>query len=185
MKLTINYDLIRKTLQAKENFGISKVISKHFKKASYWFGISATFNLAIGRRIEEALFSAIITANMILTLDVMEDLSKYKKFGDIDRKKDMHDLDNLANQLENANINTTGKLLLHSKEYETKYKIKLNEKKLPYLLQEKYILVPTYNNYSGDIKETSLLQEHEIGSKTYVLSLGSPSKKFKPAFSRI
>lgn len=37
----------------------------------------------------------------------------------------------------------------------------------------------------GDIIETSILQEHNLGSKEYILSIGSPNKvlKLKPAFN--
>ena len=93
-------------------------------------------------------------------------------------------LNTLVSQLNDLNVNTDYDLLLQSEHYETKYKIKLNEKKLPYLLESKYIMVPTYS-YSGEIKDTSILQEHVVGSKEYVLSLGSPQKKLKLAYSGI
>ena len=45
-------------------------------------------------------------------------------------------------------------------------------------------MVPSYT-FNGDIKDTSVLQEHIIGSKEYVLSLGSPKKVWKPAYSNM
>ena len=35
------------------------------------------------------------------------------------------------------------------------------------------------SNYQKDIIETSLLQEHNLGSKDYILSIGSKEKKLK------
>lgn len=51
-----------------------------------------------------------------------------------------------------------------------KYKVELNKQQLPHLKEETYILVPSYT-FNGDIKDTSILQEHRIESKEYVLSL--------------
>lgn len=63
--------------------------------------------------------------------------------------------------------------------YKTEYEID-SHSKIPLLVQKKYINIP-----SNDDKEVSLLQEHVIGSHTYTLSKGKPSKQmaFKPAFS--
>jgi len=52
-------------------------------------------------------------------------------------------------------------------------------KKIPDVLQNKYILIPT-----SDKTEVSLLQEHIIGEKKYYLSIGEPEKVFKLAFNR-
>lgn len=65
-----------------------------------------------------------------------------------------------------------------------KYKVEVNKKQLPHIAEEKYILVPSYT-YNGDTKDTSVLQGHIVGSKQYVLSLGSPKKVFKPSYSSI
>jgi len=42
-------------------------------------------------------------------------------------------------------------------------------------MEKKYINVPVYDSI-GDIKTVSIEQEHIIGSKQYVLSLGSPNQ---------
>ena len=180
MKLIINYDLISKTKEAKDTYVLTR-IRKNFKKVSYWYGIYVTINLSLGQRIEQAIGNAAFSASFLFTLFSIMDFIKYKTLGDIDKAKAIFDLIKLSIQLGQSNISTSVDLLLDSEEYETKYKIKINEKKLPYVLQEKYIMVPTYNN--GEIKETSILQEHVMGSKVYVLSLGSPTKAFKPALA--
>ena len=85
--------------------------------------------------------------------------------------------------LKDINISTSYELLLDSENYKTEYKLKFDEAKIPYIKQDKYINIPVYND--GDIKEVSLVQEHVIGSKSYSLSYGSPSKVLKPAFNPI
>ena len=69
-------------------------------------------------------------------------------------------------------------MLLQSEVYDKRIKIDLNESKIPLLMQEKYVFVPAYG-FDGKEKEVSLLQEHEIGSRTYVLSVGEPEKQYR------
>lgn len=180
MKLVINYDLMEKIQQAKEEFGISVVLKKNLKKVSGWFGVYTTINLATGQPIDKAIANAAITASMVLLMFSTTDLVKYRILGDFDRRKAINDLARLSRQLGQVNISTSVDLLLESEESSREYKIEINDRKIPCILQEKYILVPTYSN--DQIKETSILQEHIIGSKQYVLSIGSPTKVFKPVF---
>lgn len=86
--------------------------------------------------------------------------------------------------MESLNIFTSYDLLLKSKVYDKKYKVEMNKEQLLHIAEEKYILVPSYT-YNGDTKDTSALQEHIVGSKQYVLSLGSPKKVLKPSYSSI
>ena len=51
-------------------------------------------------------------------------------------------------------------------------------------MEEKYILVPT-NDFNNNIKNVSIKQEHIIGSTDYVLSIGSPKKELKLAYSNL
>lgn len=72
----------------------------------------------------------------------------------------------LSYQFNNQNINTTPELLLNSYVYHKKYKLAMNGK-------------------AGVIRESSILEEHKIGSREYVLTLGSPKKQmaFKPVYN--
>jgi len=80
-------------------------------------------------------------------------------------------------------ISTSYELLLESENYKTEYSLKFNESKIPYIKEDKYINIPTYDD--GSIKEISVVQEHIIGSRKYSLSYGSPKKVLKPAFNPI
>ena len=75
-------------------------------------------------------------------------------------------------------------LLLQSELYHKKHKIEFSEKKVPILMEEKFIYVPTYK-YDGEVDVTSVQQEHEVGSREYVLSLGSPKTVHQVSFSQI
>ena len=109
----------------------------------------------------------------------------YKKF-EVDTYKDIaiKNLTKLAGDLENLNIETNYQLLLDTELLSKKYQLRLNKEKLPEILESKYLLVPSFN-YNGEVKDTSLLQEHVVGSKQYVLSIGSPKKEHKLAYANI
>ena len=94
------------------------------------------------------------------------------------------DLRDLLKSFKDSEINTSFDLLKKSEVYEKKYNVRLNEKKLPELVQSTYILVPTYDSF-GDVKDTSVLQEHVMGDDEYILSFGKPQKVLKPSFSNI
>jgi len=102
---------------------------------------------------------------------------KYKIDGDVAREKTINDLRKLSQLLSTINVKTSFELLQECEEYNRKYRTILNENKLPYILQEKHIMVPTYND--GNIQNVSILQEHVIGTNKYVLSTGSPTKVYK------
>ena len=95
-----------------------------------------------------------------------------------------NNLKKLVSKLNDINIATDYDLLKQSELYERKYKIEFNESKIPIIMENKYVLVPSYN-YKGDVKDTSILQEHFVGSKDYILSVGSPSKKLTLVNSRV
>lgn len=181
MKLVINYDFINKVKQAREPFGSFKII-KNNSSAFMYMPIYTLLNLVIGESTDEAILNAIQSSTVLLLFLISMDIIKYNYLGDIDREKAINDLRRLSSQLNSFNISTDMDLLLESKIYQTEYKVYLTENNRFQFLQEKYIIVPTYN-CNGNIKDEFILQEHIIGSKDYVLSLGSPIKTFRPVFS--
>lgn len=114
----------------------------------------------------------------IATVDML--LAKYT--GKTPEQTAIEELRKFSLKLNQQNVKTSGELLLASKEYYREHKFVVSENGVPGVMQNKFINIPTYNN--GSIEETSILQEHKIGSKKYVLSLGSPTKSqvFKPAY---
>lgn len=110
--------------------------------------------------------------------------SLYTKLAGVDQYADQSsdNLKKLVSQLEDLNVSTDYDLLLKSEVYDKKYKVEINKEQLPHLAESKYIFVPSYT-YNRDKKDTSILQEHIVGSKEYILSLGSPKKVLRKAYS--
>ena len=183
MKLVINYDFFNALKDVNEKTTPLTIIRN--EKADYgkfvipvWLTLSVLqYKSEFIKNIPQILLggSIAVYTNALIAL----------RFGNINyREKADRNLKTLVKCFNELNIETDYDLLLQSQLDSRNYRLYLNEEKLPEILESKYILVPTYNHL-GDIKNTSILQEHVIGSKNYVLSLGSPKKKRKLAYSNV
>lgn len=176
MKLTINYDLMEKIVLAKKGFSLKKTLKTGIALYPIAFALSVPTNLDDPKQMFTSSIIIMLYYYLLRVQKVilLSSLIKEKSFGELVK---------LSNYLESLNISTSASLLLNSKVYDTLYKVELDDAKIPYLLQKKYIMVPAYD--SNGIGDISILQEHVIGSRDYVLSLGSPSKILKLAPSGI
>lgn len=181
MKLTINYDLINAILNVNEPFNGFKLIRNNKKE---WLTIElplfTIIDIAIQRNIIIILSTLIIQFGLVFAVEYF-----VKKYLNVDmyKEKSIKDLKKLVLKLEKIYIKTDYDLLLNSELYEKKYKINVNKNSFN-LMEHKYILVPTYD-FNNNIKKTSILQEHIIGTDEYVLSVGSPEKELKKAYVSI
>lgn len=179
MKIEINYDLLDKIREAKTGFSLNRTVRYVIPRTIAASAGYATLTLINNEPIEKALsgipiFLFLYGAPCLITNGLLS-----KRWKDLSIKE----LRLLSYMLKDINISTSYELLLDSESYKTEYKLKFSESKTPYIKQDKYINIPVYND--GEIKEVSLVQEHVIGSKSYSLSYGSPSKVLKPAFNPI
>lgn len=187
MKISINYNLMEEIAQANKGFSLSREAKECVLKSSIVTTLMTLIEIGDPNALLKGLkwfpicFFTYIGINL-LTLQIFNKATKGYYF-EWTKDKALNNLRELSVKLKSINVDTDSNLLLETKEYKSKYKIRLNESKIPYILQEKYILVPSYDY--DEIKDTSLLQEHIIGSKKYVLSKGSPQKKLKLAYSNI
>lgn len=180
MKLENEYDLMDKIKDVNEPFGLMKIIRK--KKLLIYL---ATANFLIITRKEDYKTLLVLFPSSLLimfSIFLMPDYIAQKMLKmDLYSSIALEDLKKLVLKLNNLYLNTDINLLLKSKQYKKKYKVIKKEQVIPKVLESKYIMVPTYNR-DGSIKETSIVQEHELGSRKYVLYLGSPEKKLKLAY---
>ena len=183
MNIMINFDFINAVKNVNENFTLKKITRN--QKVKF-----LTINLPIYTFLNYVFCEGNIpkvlgTLSLQIAVSYLLELFFYK-VTDLDSFKYISDRDlkKLVSQLQESDIDTTYDLVKQSELYDKKYNIRLNEKKIPQLVQSKYILLPCYD-YLGDVKDISILQEHVMGSGEYILSLGSPKKKLKPVFSSI
>lgn len=183
MNILINYDYINAVKDVNEEFSLKKVARNNKIR---WLKINLPFYFGLDFLIyqgdlKRSLVMLLIQFGIITSADFIGYTATKR---DIYKIRSETNLKKLVSQFKDASIDTSYELLKQSELYDKKYEIKLNEKKFPQLIQSKYILVPTYDNI-GDVKETSVVQEHIMGSKEYVLSLGKAKKVLKPALSSI
>lgn len=177
MKLVINYDFFNKIKDLNNSdtkFTLIKSRTKRFVK----------FELPIYTILSVCLSDNLVSTLTVLSFDYLFTLAllnvnKIKEtqsfYLERDLKKSKYKLISLVGKLNDLNISTDYELLLQSELYYKETKLTLNDYHLPDLMQKKYINVPVYDTM-GDIKTVSIEQEHIIGSKQYVLSLGSPNQ---------
>lgn len=177
MKLIINYDFIEAIRNVNEPLGPMKVVRNKKRLLICLVPYDMTLNLLNQRDLPTSIcMTGLLFGSLIASEIVVSNICKVDPYA----LKSSNHLKRLVPQLNSLNVSTDYDLLLKSELYESKYRICLNEDKLPQLMESKYILVQSYT-FSGEIKETSILQEHSVGSKKYVLSIGSPKRQFKLA----
>ena len=142
---------------------------------SILFSLPDYFYSSVGKSIGSTLF--IFGGAIVISTSFCK---YYKK--DYIKDKGQENLQKICFALKKINVDTDFRLVKDSRLDGKKLRIRLNERKIPQLVQSKYIIVPSYD-YKGEETETSVLQEHAIFSKQYVLSKSRESKQKKPVLS--
>ena len=185
MKLLINYDFYNAVRDASESLRPMKVIRNEKKK--YMILSSVYLSMCLMARqygnidIKDIVL-LLLRLNINLTcIDlILETL--YKKIGhsnmDLYAEVSSLNLKKLVLLLSNINVSTNYNMLLSSELYYKTCHINCEERKLPILKSKKYIYVPSYG-YDGEEKVTSILQEHIIGTKEYILSVDEPDRQYR------
>ena len=176
MKLAINYDLMDRICDAREPYNTLKIVRNHKNE---WIRQRIPILILLNIFLKPSVLATVFVVVTQNGIDILSGTMVHKiNNEDYYALRAEEDLKKLVLQLQSSFVDTDYDLLLKSEESLRKYKIKINEKKFPCLLEEKYILVPT-KTQTDDVIETSLLQEHIVGSKQWTLSLGSPTKQKK------
>ncbi len=182
MNLVINYDFFNAIKDVNENFTAFKIIRNNQKQ---W----VRFNIPIVAGIEYLFlredFISDLPSALFLHFSVFFGIEfiNYTILGDIYKDIASYRLQLLVAQLNQINVKTNYNLLKKSVCYEKITNFRLNEYKLPQLIESKYVLVPSFN-YNNELVDTSILQEHVIGSNEYILSVSLPRKVLKLAYAR-
>ena len=183
MKLVINYDFFNAIKDVNEGFTPMKIVRNNKK-------VLVTYSFPIWFILDYSVFRNLSTTLKVVLLQFIafymggEYIIKLLLGKDIYEEKSRERLKILVSKLKDLNVDTDYKLLIESELQEKKYKIHLNESKIPEIIENKYILVPTYN-FNGNIKHTSINQEHIVGTNEYILSIGTPKKELKLVYSNI
>ena len=143
MKLLINYDFFDAIQDVNQPLCLEKVLRcnkiRYSVNLPLLIGLSYTF----GNRLSDNIIHVGLSYGIIIGTDILFDYIAMKALHmDSDRyaEKAKKRLLALSVKLKDINVKTNYDMLLQSELYESKYRICLNEDKIPSLMQEKYIL---------------------------------------------
>ena len=182
MKIIVNFDLINSAKNVNELLGPLKVIRNNKARwAKFDFPMFLIMDTIISKNYKRIQFVLLMQFSVLFGLDMIFNAIKKTDDYKIQSEKDLR---KLALQLQELDVRTDYSLLKESELDGKEYEIRLNEKKIPQIVEKKYVLVPSYD-YKGDIIDTSIEQEHVVGSNNYVLSLGSKKRKKQTVFANV
>ena len=183
MNIIINYDLIEYIMYSNQDLNPFKIIKHSFKHNKFFiaytsiWAIKNLFSYPFGKALGSSLLSTGGAVTFALIFFTIQKQDPYKELSD-------EALIELCGSLKNIGIDTDFDLLKESKVDGKIYNFKLNEKKFPQIIESKYILIPSYN-HNGEVNDTSVVQEHVMFSKEYIISKGTNQKKKVLAYSSI
>ena len=181
MNLMVDFDAYNAIKDVQERYTVTKVTRNNNRLLFKLNSAAALLALAMFDGNYFIKFAVLMFVIMFSTYSL--NMLFYLLYGDIYKEDSKRNLERLALLLSTVNVNTSYDLLEESECYYRKYKFKFNKDKILQVLESKYILVPVYDT-NGDTKKVSILQEHVIGSKEYVLSMGSPKRALVPVLSQ-
>ena len=177
MKIVINFDFFNAIRNVKDPLPLK--IVRNETKYEYApliiMSLDGIFNVSLTSFPTQLLFcySIYVTSDLIINGICKKNFDK-----DFYALNAMEKLRMLPVLLNTINVETDYNMLLSSKLYERHYKIEKCEDSILPIKEEKYIYVPSYG-FDGEEKQTSILQEHSIGSKRYILSVEEPKKRYR------
>lgn len=186
MKLVINYDFFNAIRNVNEPYTPLKIVRNRKRYFITYGALVTALDFATKTKPAQTILSLAFMYGSFITADYIVELIANSiiknKYGE--DNKDIYAglskiyLSDLVDQLTEINVKTNYDMLLKSELYEKEYKFEHNEKTLLALTEKKYIYVPTYG-FDGKEQTTSILQEHDIGTRDYTLSVGEPDKQYR------
>ena len=190
MKLITDFDFIDTVKNAREGLHPLKVMRNNKEQYLQFLPIYTSLAL-IAQRYSDMDFRGVISYMLrsygyLLSLEMLFDIiikniNPNKK--DMYAEKAIANLKKLVVMLKDINVTTTYDMLLESELYAKEYAFDCDDRIIPAVEIKKYIYVPSYG-YDGREKITSILQEHTIGTKEYILSQDEPDKQLRRVLSK-
>ena len=178
MKIVINYDFFKAINDVNHPLTPLKVI-KNEPKYPIVTAILAVGNYAAGSSFTYTLERILFWYSIYLINDFVF-MARYQHNFGVDKYvlEASRNLQKLPDLLDAINVKTNYNMLLKSELYERRFKLESNDSDFCPIKEEKYIYVPSFG-FDGREKETSILQEHNIGSREYHLSVEEPEKRYR------
>ena len=171
MKIKINYDLLKTTDLSEKGISIDKIISKSLFKGLTW-AVPGELMVTFCPDKKETLIASSCLIGAYAIYPVLNVL--YHNLYKDEYKQEFNDeLDTIINKLKSLNIYTNKDLLKQARLITKSYKGDINSI-IPNIKEKKHIEIPVIDN-----NVIELVQEHNIGSKDYALSIPKANIKMK------
>lgn len=168
MNININYDLINTIEDNYKKFTPFKFVKYTLLNNSLASAVFAGYT--IRNIIAEPPAKAIIKSLVFVTgIPTLISLYFVVKKEDPVKRLVSEKYNSIPDSLKELRIKTDTNLLKNTKLERKEYTIRINENKIPQLLESKHILVPSVEK-NGEIKNVPVVQEHPVFTKKYVLS---------------
>ena len=178
MKLVINYDFFNAIMNVNEPMTLLKIVKnepKYYILPSFTVPIAYMIGVPSDDIIRKMAFVYVAYVGLDLVLGQVYKIIFGEDKYSLNANEELMKLPGL---LSNINVKTNYNMLLKSELYERRFKFESNDTGIIPIKEEKYIYVPSYG-FDGKEKETSILQEHNIGSSAYILSVEEPEKQYR------
>ena len=169
MKVVINYDFFMALQNVNTDFSMLKVARNSKRSLIISGGIWYMFDMSLYNGDYRKTFTLI---PMQYALSMAFSYAAFASLGvDLFKQDAANKLAELSKTLNNEGMNISYDLLIKSEMYYRDNRIN-NIANIPTIVNNKYFYVKT-----RDDCEISMLQEHEVGTKDYVLTLAKPKDK--------
>ncbi|MBR4230678.1 MAG: hypothetical protein IKR74_00795 [Bacilli bacterium] len=190
MKIITDFDFIDSVKNVNEGLHPLKVIRNNKQRYIHLLPIYTIIALMVQKfsdiDVKEIIAFILRTYGIYISYEMLFDII-IKNFNpdkiDIYAAKAITNLKKLVVMLEEINVSTTYNMLLESELYAKEHSFDTEDRIIPAMVSKKYIYVPSYG-YDGSEKTTSILQEHTIGTKVYILSQDEPDKQYRRVLSK-
>lgn len=176
LKIHINYDLMEQIDLANRGLRLQKIARFGFIYAIFNFTVISSFILLTLPDSKKLWFINLLATSIEFVGMTSFFAITMNRFKEVVKDNANKKLIKLTSQLSSLDIHTNVEMLKESKLVQTHHEIKLNNKKIPVLKQDKYIKIPVVNGMGKRFEET-LYQEHIVGTRSYDLSIKKPDEK--------
>lgn len=190
MKIVTDFDFCNAVKDVNGNILLFKVVRNNQKQYAHLFPIYSAIALICKQYADldarEVISIIIRTYGYLISIEtIAQMIVKILNLDHLDAytEKSIRNLEKLVTLLERINVSTNYENLLESELYTKKYSLDTEDRTIPAIMSKKYIYVPAYG-YDGEEKTVSILQEHVIGSKEFILSQDEPDREYSRVLAK-
>lgn len=180
-RIEINFDIIDKTYEARGMHNVRRWlrINKAYNISAASYCVIQGVNVINGEKtIEDALLLTLAVIAVAVVVwggkDFLDSLRETKKTGLNYKDRAYYELILLSEILREYGLDISPEQMMKAKIYNKKYKLAMDGR--VGIIRDRYFEMP-FTDKTGEEKQTSVKEEHILGTKKYVLTLDKPTEQ--------